>query len=242
MLAEAKAVIWDMDGVIADTAPYHLKAWYEVFTPRGIDFNEAVFNRHFGQRNDTFLKEMLGPITPAEIAIIANEKEEYFRREAHPTVKPLPGAIELIKALDSQGYRQGIGSSAPLENIELIVRELDIARYFPVIVSGKDVREGKPSPQGFLLAAERLDVKPFNCVVIEDAVAGITAARRGGMHCIAVTNTVSRAKLSEADIVIDNLQRITVNDIASLLTNRIPTDTKKKRSSNKKHGTNTSTG
>ena len=213
-----KAVIWDMDGVITDTAPHHFKAWQGVFSRRGLGFSERDFKRHFGQRNDTILRDMLGDITPPETAAIADEKEENFRREAHNNVKPLPGAIELMKSLKSHGYRQGLGSSAPLENIELIIGELGIAEFFPVIVSGSEVKEGKPSPQGFLLVAERLGVKPRNCVVIEDAVAGVAAARRGGMRCIAVTNTTPKARLSEADLVTDSLERVTINDVASLLT------------------------
>ena len=193
MPGDKKAVIWDMDGVIADTAPHHLKAWQGVFSRRGIGFTEDDFKRHFGQRNDTILRDMLSDITPSEAAAIADEKEENFRREAHSKVKPLPGAIELIKSLASHGYRQGLGSSALLENIDLIIGELGTSKYFPVIVSGKAVKEGKPSPQGFLLVAERLGVKPQNCAVIGDAVAGVAAAKLGDMRCIAVTNTTPQS-------------------------------------------------
>ena len=88
--------------------------------------------------------------------------------------------------------------------------------YFSLIISGKDVTEGKPSPQGFLLAAKKLGITPQNCVVIEDAVAGVRAAKRGGMYCIAVTNTCPREDLAEADIVVNSLGEITVKTIEEL--------------------------
>ena len=104
-----------------------------------------------------------------------------------------------------------------MENIRLVTRSLDIIDYFHAIVSGREVMEGKPSPQVFLLAAQKLGVMPQNCIVIEDAVAGVTAAKRAGMHCIAVTNTHPEKSLAQADLVVGTLEVVKIDDLAQVL-------------------------
>ncbi len=217
-MSRGKAVIWDMDGVIADTAPYHLNAWQQVFKKRGVSFTEEDFKRNFGQRNDTIIRNNLGEdISPSEISAIAWEKEESFRRVVEQNIKPLPGAIKLMELLTEHEFKMAIASSAPIENIQLLVGGLGISNCFQHFVSGRDVTEGKPSPQGFLLAAQKLGVEPKNCIVIEDAVAGVTAAKRAGMHCLAITNTHPRMSLEEADLIVDTLEEVTVADLEELL-------------------------
>jgi len=212
-----EAVIWDMDGVIADTAPYHFKAWQEVLQKRGVNFTEEDFKRNFGQRNDTIIRNTISEsMSPSEVDAIASEKEENYRRKVAQNVKPLPGAIELIRSLEEHGVKMAIASSAPMENIQLVTRGLGISNCFQVIVWGREVTEGKPSPQGFLLAAKKLEVEPKNCVVIEDAVAGVAAAKRAGMKCLAVTNTHPKISLKAADLVVDTLEIISVDDLAGL--------------------------
>ena len=213
-----EAVIWDMDGVIADTAPYHFKAWQEVFQKRGVNYSEEDFKRNFGKRNDAIIRNIIGgSISSGEVDVIGVEKEEVFRREVARNIIPLPGAMELIRLLKEHGVKMALASSAPIENIQLVTRGLGINNCFQVIVWGREVTEGKPSPQGFLLAAKRLEVEPENCVVIEDAIAGVIAAKRAGMKCLAITNTHPRASLMEADLVVDTLETVSVNDLAGLL-------------------------
>ena len=217
MLDKKKAIIWDMDGVIADTARYHFQAWQEVFSQRGATYTEADFKRNFGKRNDTIIGNTLGSgVSPSEIEAIAARKEASFRRRARSNIKPLPGALELIRSLKEHGFSQALGSSAPLENIKLVIQELGIAGSFKAIVSGREVSEGKPNPQVFLLAAKKLGVKPQDCVVIEDSIAGVMAAKRGGMHCLAVTNTHSSAKLARADLIVATLEKVKIDDLERL--------------------------
>ncbi len=216
--SNTRAVIWDMDGVIADSALYHLKAWQKVFQKSGVNFTEEDFRRDFGQRNDNIIRHTLGTqVSKSEIKTIAAEKENTFRELIGQGLKPLPGAIELIKSLRENGFKLAIASSGPIENIQMISQGLGIDNCFHAIVSGHDVTEGKPSPQSFLLAAEKLGVEPRNCVVIEDAVAGVAAAKRAGMHCLAVTNTHPKTSLKEADLIVDTLEAVTVNDFEELL-------------------------
>ena len=207
-----------MDGVIADTAPYHLKAWQEVFRKRGVKFTEEDFRRQFGQRNDTIIRTTLGEgISQSEIDVIAGEKEANYRHRVKQNIRPLPGAVKLIKLLKEHGFSVALASSAPIENIQLVMQGLGIEDSFQAIVPGREAKEGKPSPQGFLLAAQKLGVEPENCIVLEDAPAGITAAKRAGMHCLAVTNTHPRFSLMEADFIVDTLEAVSANDLERLL-------------------------
>ncbi len=212
------AVICDMDGVIADTAPYHLASWQEVFSKRGIRYNEQDFREGFGQKNEDIIPRIIGEKTASkEINAIAKEKEQIFRRDIRTNLKALPGVIKLMESLAENGFKMALASSAPIENIPLITRRQNIYKAFTVIVSGEVVTEGKPNPQVFLLAAHKLGVKPANCVVIEDAVAGIVAAKAAGMRCIAVTNSHPRSSLKQADLIVDSLETVTLRDIQRLL-------------------------
>jgi HAD superfamily hydrolase (TIGR01509 family) len=189
-----------------------------VFRKRKVDFTKEDFRHTFGQRNDAIITSVLGvEVARSELEAISHEKETNFRRSIGHRVQPLPGVVELVTSLKEYGFRMALASSAPVANIRLIVEGLGLDGYFQVIVSGEDVTEGKPNPQVFLLAAGKLGIKPRNCIVIEDAVAGVSAAKGAGMCCLAVTNTHPRASLEEADLVVDNLATVSVAVLERLL-------------------------
>ena len=214
---EVKAVIWDMDGTIADTAQYHHQGWQIVFRKRGTNYTEKDFRRNTGKRSDTIVREVFGEKTPQnEITEIIQEKDETFRQLMGQNIKLFPGVLKLITSLKEHGFKIAIASSAPMENIQLIIRSLKIDTYFDAIISGWEVTRGKPHPQTFLLAAEKLGVAAEDCIVIEDAISGVAAGKRAGMRCIAVTNTTPREELREADLIIDTLEEITVADLNRL--------------------------
>ena len=213
-----KAVIWDMDGIIVDSARHHLKGWQIVFQERGANYTEEDFWRNTGKRSDTIIKSVLGEkISPDEIMAIIREKDETFRQLMGQNIRPLPGVLKLITSLKEHGFKIAIASSAPMKNIQLITQSLKIHKHFDAIVSGWEVTRGKPDPQTFLRAAEKLGVEAKNCIVIEDAISGVTASKRAGMPCIAVTNTTPREELREADLIIDSLEEITIDDLDRLL-------------------------
>lgn len=213
-----KAVIWDMDGVIADTAPFHFRAWREVAQAGGKDLSEEDFRKVFGMRNDDIVRIIFGEaMTPDEVEGIAARKEEIFREAVARDIRPLPGVMKLLRSLKAEGFRMAIASSAPWENLRLLIAALGIGNFFNGVLSAKEVKEGKPSPQLFLTAAETLGVDPSHCVVIEDALSGVEAAKAGGMKCIAVTNTLPPEYLIKADLVVDSLERVTPHTIGSLL-------------------------
>ena len=212
-----EAVIWDMDGVIADTAPFHFPAWQGVLGKRNLTYSREVFQRNFGRRNDVIIRSIVGENYPeSEIEAILVEKEGLFRKKAVGNLKPFPGAIELIDELKEYGVRVALGTSSPIENGQFVTRQLGIGDSFDVTVWGSEVMEGKPSPQIFLLAAERLQVDPKNCVVIEDSVSGVAAAKQAGMKCLAVTNSHPVAELRDADLMVDSLEYVSVADIAEI--------------------------
>jgi len=214
---ESRAVIWDMDGVIVDTGDYHFRSWQYAFSRRGVEFTGEDFKHIFGQRNDTIVRKIIGSsVTQMEIDAISNDKEENFRQIVKQGLKPFPGVIDLLGILKEDGIYSAIASSAPLENIQLIINILDIKDYFQTIVYGKEVSEGKPSPKIFLRAAQKLGVEVRRCIVIEDAVAGVTAAKNARMRCIAVTNTHTADSLSGADLVVDSLENVSLKDLNQL--------------------------
>ena len=132
MTSNNRAVIWDMDGVIADTAVYHRHAWQETFWKRGVNFTEDDFKHSFGLRNDSIIPRILGEgVAQKEIAIIADEKEESFRRIIGHNIQPLPGVISVMKSLVEDEFKLAIVSSTPIENIQLLIKSLAISWYQP---------------------------------------------------------------------------------------------------------------
>lgn len=210
-----KTILWDMDGVISDSYSYHLAAWQETFKKRGVDFAEQDFSRLFGTRNDFIVRTVMGNnLAEHDVKTIVQEKEETFRRKAGGKIKSFPGAIRLLAALRQANVKQGLASSAPKANIDLVLSELNLAEVFDAVVSGQDVSESKPSPQIYLAAAQRLGAAPEDCLVIEDSPLGIQAANAAGMKSLAVTNTHCRQKLGEATKVVDSLDGV---DLITLL-------------------------
>jgi beta-phosphoglucomutase len=212
-----EAAIWDMDGVIADTVEYHFQVWKEEFAKKGINYTMGHFLRFFGQRNDTIIKDALGVnISPDELDTINTAKQANFRRRVAGHIHALPGAVELIRLLDEHNVKQAIASSSPPENIETITNSLDIACFFSAVVYGLEVPEGKPNPQIYLLAAQKLGVKPADCIVFEDAIAGVAGARRAGMKSVGVASSHPVAELKRADLVVASLKNVSFDDLTAL--------------------------
>jgi HAD superfamily hydrolase (TIGR01509 family) len=210
-------VLWDLDGVLADSGPFHFPAWSAAFESLGVPFTQDMFNATFGMNNTSILKLFLGPDTPQELMDrISDEKELAFRQVMPGKLQPLPGIRALLAALQQAGFRQAIGSSAPQANIDAEVDTLGLRPYFQAIVSAEKF-PGKPDPWVYLTAAARIGLPPERCLVIEDAVPGVQAAKNAGMRCIAVTNTNTAAALSAADLVVDSLATISVETIRRLL-------------------------
>jgi beta-phosphoglucomutase len=205
----AKGVIWDMDGVLVDTTEAHYQAWRRVLSERQIPFGRSHFDRVFGMNNKDTLRELLGRLPlQEELAEIADGKERIFRQEVGRSARLLPGAIRLLGELAQAGWLQAVASSAPQENIDLLMDAFGIRRHFAAILSGARLPAGKPDPALFLAAASALHLPAQHCVVVEDAPVGVEAACRAGMPCIAVATTRPRQTLGPGP-VFDDLQSVT---------------------------------
>lgn len=211
-----QAVIWDLDGVIIDSAEEHKQSWQRLAREEGVQFSDADFWATFGQRNDDILTKQWGIASPEKARELANRKEVYFREFIRDTAAPLPGSLELMRALHDTGFAQALASSTPIENIEVISEALGLKRYLSKFVSGETVPHGKPAPDIFLKAARELGIAPKHCVVIEDAVAGVEAAHAAGMHCIAVAGNRDLPGLRKADLMVKSLTEVNVQTVREL--------------------------
>ena len=225
--ANGSAVIWDVDGTLVDTAELHFQAWSRLAGDVNKPFTRADFAATFGKRNPEIIHQVFGThYTDEEIADLGRRKEEFYRAAARQGVELLPGARALLEGLHAAGFRQAIGSSAPLENLDLILRLTDTRRFFESIVSAEDTQRGKPDPQVFLVAAAKLGVPPARCVVMEDAIAGVQAARAGGMKCIAVRfvghHPEAALAAAGADLVVPSLEQVSAETVRRLLTGAPP--------------------
>ena len=215
---EDYGVIFDMDGVLADTGPIHFESWVKLAKEIGIKFTKEFFENTFGQQSIPITRKLVGSNVNNELVEKwANLKEKYYRKMVKGKLKPLPGSIELVKSLSYNRFKLALGSSGPPENVELLLRSLKIKKYFSVIVTAADIEKGKPEPDVFLYASEKLKLNPRNCLVIEDAPVGILAAKKAGMKVIALSTTHKEEELIDADKIIKDLSYMSVNDIIKLL-------------------------
>jgi beta-phosphoglucomutase family hydrolase len=211
-----QAVIWDLDGVIIDSADEHRRAWQRLAREEGIVMTDADFWATFGRRNDDIFATIWGEMPPERAKELADRKEMYFRELIRESAAPLPGSIELMRGLHEAGFLQALASSTPIENIQLISDILGLKRYLTAIISGETVARGKPAPDIFLKAARELHMDPTKCLVIEDAVAGVQAAHAAGMRCIAVAGDRDLPGLREAELMVKDLTEVDVESVRAL--------------------------
>jgi beta-phosphoglucomutase len=213
----ARAVLWDMDGTLIDSVPYHLQAWQDVLRQINRTVDHPVWQQTAGMRNSEIIPLLFPDMTAAEAAYVDQAKEARYReRIEQDGIELLPGVAEWIQRFKTRGWKQAIASSAPRENVIAIAHVLHFNGTFEALISGADVQRGKPDPDIFLAAAERLKVLPQACLVIEDASAGIEAAHRAGMKAIGVLNTHPQL---EADLIIKSLQDLTWEMIENVIRN-----------------------
>ncbi|MEJ2503980.1 MAG: HAD family phosphatase [Gemmatimonadota bacterium] len=195
-------MLWDLDGTLVDSRDQHWRAWRETLAAEGVAITEAQFLATFGRRNADLIGDWLGDTAPERMRRVDAAKELRFRElVATEGIDPLPGAAEWIRRLAAGRWRQAVASSAPRANVSVMLEAVGLTGPLATVVAAEDVRRGKPEPDVFLIAADRIGAEPSRCVVVEDAPAGVDAARRAGMSVIGV----GARGLDAADVAVDSL-------------------------------------
>ena len=214
-----RAVIFDMDGVLIDSYRAHLEAWQKLGEKLGRPITEEVFVPTFGRVNREIFHHLWGDaFADAEIDRWGDWKEQAYREIILKRFPAMQGAAQLLDALKEAGFALAIGSSGPPENVAAALVGLGRPAIFDAIVHGREVTHGKPHPEVFLKAAQKLGLEPRFCAVVEDSLAGLEAAGRAGMTPIGLTGTFPRERLAgKAALVVDSLRELTPERIADLI-------------------------
>jgi len=210
-----KAAIFDLDGVIVDTVPLHFKAWQSMFSEYGKSFTFEDYKQKVdGIPRLAGCRAVLTDVSEDVIKEASDKKQGYYEEQLKQEgVTVYDTTIKLIKEILAAGIKTAVVSSS--KNCPLILEKTNIADLFEVRLSGHDIVKGKPDPQIFLMAAEKLNVEPKDCLVFEDAVLGVGAGKRAGMKCVGIDRDKKPHLLKEADIVVEDLSEL---DLAKLQT------------------------
>ena len=213
------AFIFDMDGTIVDNMAYHSQSWVRFFANRGRAIDEdAFFRATAGRQNHEIFREYIrADLTDEEAAQFAHEKEAVYRELYAPHLAPLPGFERLIADARAAGGKLAVATAAPRENVAFTLDGLDLRNRFDAVVGAFEVKRGKPHPDVFLAAAERVGVDPARCIVFEDAPLGVEAARRAGMRAVVLTTTMPAGQFADFDNVIAIAPDFTAFTLPALL-------------------------
>ncbi|MGE0761343.1 MAG: HAD family hydrolase [Pirellulaceae bacterium] len=218
-MASDMAVLFDVDGVLVDSYRAHYEGWLQVAPKWGFSITEDQFARSFGRTSREVVRDTFGMahLSDDQIRQLDEEKEAAYRAIVAESFPAMEGAAELLADLRAAGVALGIGSSGPPANVAVVADRLGW-HWFGAVVTGADVVRGKPDPTVYLLGAERLGMAPQRCIVIEDAPAGIEAARNAGMCSVGLASTGrTRAELHAADLVLDSLRELSTDRLRSML-------------------------
>lgn len=203
------AILWDLDGTLADTEQAHYAAWQLLCREYGRELSWDEFKPTFGLGNSDILHMLIDPaLQEPELERLSQRKEALFRDGTGGTVAAMPGALSLVAHLQSLGIAQAIASSAPMENITFVLHALGLEGTFAALVSRWQVPRGKPFPDIFLRAAEEVRTAPGRCVVLEDAPAGVQAGKAAGMRTVALVSTWPEQALAAADLLVRDLRDV----------------------------------
>ena len=212
------AVIFDMDGVIVVSNPYHKKAWKQFLQKHEIGLSEEKLRRHvYGKTNLDILTYFFGKIDPEEISKYANEKEKIYRKLIENKIKTPDNLIEFLELLNKNKITCALATSAPPENVDFILDKLKIRKYFKAVLDETHVSKGKPSPEIYLKTAELIGFSPRKCIVIEDSLSGIKSGLSAGMKVVGITTSHSKKELSDATLVIDDFSELNLERLTNLI-------------------------
>lgn len=214
------AVLFDMDGVLIDSQPIYFRQEVEMFRELGIELTPQEHGAFMGVRVRTMWSEIAARFHLSEPvdALIARSEELYLNYLQSVPVEPVAGVTQLLDELLTNGFQLALASSSSAKNIDTVLELIGLSDFFGIRISGDSVSRGKPDPEIFLRAAERLEMPPGGCVVIEDSQNGVRAAISAGMACIGYENPSSlHQDLSEATCVVKDIREITIRRIRGLV-------------------------
>jgi len=214
-----RGILFDMDGVLIDSYRAHWLSWVDTCGRRGIPITKDLYAMLFGRPFRGFVEALCdAPLSEEDFTTWYRDKELVYREIIESDFPEVPGASELIHALDAEGYRIGIATSGPRENVNCLLRLLPGAHLVKATVSADEVERNKPHPDVFLACARELGVPPEACVVIEDSIHGLAGARAAGMGTIALTGTCAAEQLhGQADLVVDCLTKLAPAHVESVI-------------------------
>lgn len=209
-LTGIKAAIFDMDGTMIDNMAYHKKAWQEFLKRHGLTLSEEEFKHKIsGKKNDQIFKIVFGKELDKESELrYTEEKEALYRELFKPDIKEIAGLGRLIEDLHNRGLKTAIATTAPAKNREFALRELRLENKFEVILGDEHVSQGKPHPEIYLSTAQKLGVKPGECLVFEDSPPGIASGKSAGMIVVGILSSHSADELKDADYIVDDFTGI----------------------------------
>lgn len=214
------AALFDMDGVLVDNTDFHVNAWLQFAQKHNRPLTKEQYVENINGRvsADAMGYVFQRPITPGELIVLTEEKESIYRELYRPHLQPAPGLLAFLSALQAQGIKVAVGTSAPQSNVVFTLDGLPLRPYFDAIVDASMIQHGKPDPEIYLTAASRVGAEPAHCVVFEDAFAGIEAGLRAGMKVIAVATTHTRDELADvgASLIVDDFTALTVDAFRAL--------------------------
>ncbi len=203
-----------MDGVIVDSNPFHKIALKQFCSKYGHHLTEEDLRKKiYGRRNEDWLTNIFGPLDAGELSRYADEKEALFRELYGKDIKPVDGLSGFLEKLGELEIHRVIATSAPRANVDFTLAKTGTGKYFQIILDSSHVRHGKPHPEVYLKAAEAVRFKPESCVVFEDSLAGVEAAKNAGCKVVGITTTHSRDELSQTDLVIDDFIGLDPNEV-----------------------------
>ena len=213
-----QAVIFDMDGVICHTNPFHSIAFQQFFAKRDLNPTEEEYAAHmYGKNNGYILSHFLGrKIEGEELALLEDEKEGLFREIYKDEVNPIAGFMEFFEKLKSEGLLTAVATSAPRANLDLIIGTLGIGAQMQSQLASEDVSKHKPDPEVYLKSAAKLGVKPENCLVFEDSFSGASAGKNAGMKVVGVLSSHTKEELPPCDLYIKDYREFGINDLGGL--------------------------
>ena len=216
-----KGLLFDMDGVLVNNLDIHRQAFAEFFRRYGVERSFDDLSRVFGKGNDDIMGELMPKDVVERVGIreLGYQKEAIYREIYAPIITPQPGLKEFLAEAERNGLKSAVGSSGYRVNVDFVLERCDIARDFSAIVAGDEVTRCKPDPEIYLTAASKLGLRPEECVVFEDAEAGIESAKRAGVKVVALATTFSREFLekSDADYIIDDFRDIDIATLRSIV-------------------------